>query len=728
MGITFSPTNQTFSLQTPGSTYAFCIHPRLRIPVHLHWGAAIGSPEDLVSLIDERSRPLSPDPFPDERVGSLDTLAQELPVAGTGDFRVPALIVRQTDGSRVIDLAYRAHRITPGKPPLPGLPATYVEDPGEADTLEIELEDAKVGLSVVMCYTAFRDHDAIARSLRVTNRGDAALDILSALSCSLDLPRADSRLLQLSGNWTRERFVEVHPLRPGLQAIDSRRGSSSHVHNPFLALLSPGATEDAGEVRGFSLVYSGNFVAQAEVNPLRTTRVSLGINPQDFSWRLEPGESFQTPEAVLVFSATGLGSMSRGYHRLYRQRLCRGKFRDRARPVVINNWEATYFDFDEDKLVRLASKAAGLGIETFVLDDGWFGRRDDDRSSLGDWTVNRRKLPSGLDGLGRKINELGLEFGLWFEPEMISPDSELYRAHPDWCLHVPGRKRTTGRHQLVLDLSRREICDYIISSLSAILASAPIRYVKWDMNRHLTEAGSTALPPERQMEVSHRHLLGVYRMMEELTAHFPDVLFEGCASGGGRFDPGMLYYMPQFWTSDNTDAITRLKIQHGTSVVYPWSTISAHVSAVPNHQMHRSTDLAARGHAAMTGAFGYELDLNVLTADEQEEVRGQIHLYKEVRSLLYGGDHYRLLSPFEGNEAAWMSVSPDQSEAVVVYFRILAEAVAPAITLRLRGLSPSARYRVNDSILGGDLLMNHGLPVPGLNGDFRSVMWRLRAV
>jgi alpha-galactosidase len=466
-------------------------------------------------------------------------------------------------------------------------------------------------------------------------------------------------------------------------------------------------------------VYSGNFLAQVEVDQFRTARVSMGINPFDFTWLLESGESFQTPEVVMVYSDQGLNGMSQTYHELYRTRLARGSFRDRERPILINNWEATYFDFNEEKIMNIARTAAELGIELFVLDDGWFGERDDDRRSLGDWTVNRRKLPNGLDGLAKQVNELGLQFGLWIEPEMVSPNSELYRKHPDWCLHVPNRPRSEGRNQLVLDYSRQDVCDYMIETISNVLASAPITYVKWDMNRHMTEVGSAALPPERQRETAHRYMLGLYRVMEEITSRFPHILFESCSGGGGRFDPGILYYMPQTWTSDNTDAVSRLKIQYGTSLVYPISVMGAHVSAVPNHQVGRMTSLTMRGHVSMSGNFGYELDITKLTETEKQIIKEQVAFYKDVRRLVQFGTFYRLLSPFEGNEAAWMFVSEDQSEALVAYFRVLAEANAPLSYLRLKGLDPNQDYEIEGlGVYGGDELMYAGVALPYRLGDF----------
>lgn len=726
MAIVFHPANKTFHLQANDTSYVMQI-VRSGYLAHLYWGKKIRHYRESNPL-QFFDRGFSPNPDPSDRTFSLDTLPQEYPAYGNTDFRTPAYQVQLENGSMISELRYKTHWIYKGKPKLEGLPATYVENENEAETLEILLEDQLIGLHVTLLYTVYEKWNVITRSVRFDNNGSECIKLLRALSMNVDFPHADYEWLHLPGAWARERAVERRPLVSGTQSVESRRGASSHQHNPFIALLQKGANEDYGEVYGFSLVYSGNFLAQIEVDQFRTARVSMGINPFDFTWLLEPGESFQTPEVVMVYSDRGLNGMSKIYHQLYRTRLARGVYRDRERPILINNWEATYFDFNEEKILRLAKTAAELGIELFVLDDGWFGKRDNDRSSLGDWFVNKQKLPNGLEGLAKNINQMGMQFGLWIEPEMVSVDSELYRNHPDWCLHVPNRPRSEGRNQLVLDYSRKEVCDYIIQVVSDVLASAPISYVKWDMNRHMTEIGSAALPPERQRETAHRYMLGLYRVMEEITSRFPHILFESCSGGGGRFDPGMLYYMPQTWTSDNTDAVSRLKIQYGTSLVYPISAMGAHVSAVPNHQVHRITSLEMRGHVAMSGNFGYELDLTKLSEEEKAIVKQQVAFYKDIRRLVQFGTFYRILSPFEGNETAWMFVAEDKSEAFVAYFRVLAEANAPLSFLRLKGLDPNKDYEITGSgeVYGGDELMYVGLNVPERRGDFISVIWHLK--
>jgi alpha-galactosidase len=727
MAIHYQSDDQIFHLQSNQTSYVFQLVKGF--PVHVYWGRAIRG-DQLARIVQYRERAsFSPTPFLDDHAISLDVIPLEYPAYGTGDFRHPAYQIQLPNGTTVTEAIYKQHRILSGKPKLEGLPATYVEQDTEADTLELQLLDPHSGLSIILTYTIFNELNAITRSVRFVNDGTRHLNLTRALSMSVDFHSADYDILHLSGAWARERDIERRALASGMQAIESRRGSSSHQQNPFIALLSKDANEDHGEVFGFSFVYSGSFVAQAEVDQFRTTRVSMGINPFDFQWLLQPGESFQTPEVVMVYSPSGIGSMSRTYHRLYRSRLTRGQFRDRTRPVLVNNWEATYFNFTADKIESIAKAGKELGIELFVLDDGWFGSRNSDNSSLGDWIVDHKKLPKGLEDLVQRVQSLNMQFGLWFEPEMVSPDSELYRQHPDWCLHVPDYRRTQGRQQLVLDFSRADVREAIYKMISTILKSAPITYVKWDMNRNMTEIGSALLPAARQKETAHRYMLGLYEVLEQITTEFPQILFESCSGGGGRFDPGMLYYMPQTWTSDNSDAVSRLKIQYGTSIVYPTSSMGAHVSAVPNHQVHRMSSLDMRGHVAMSGNFGYELDLTKFTEDEKHIVKQQIVLYKEIRQLVQFGDFYRLLSPFEGNETAWMIVSQDRREAFVAYFRVLAEPNEPITRLKLKGLDANNNYLIvdEDYTYAGDHLMYAGIAIPRLKGDFQSLIWRLKS-
>ena len=660
----------------------------------------------------------------------LEAIPQEYPGYGSTDLRSPSIELQFADGTTATDFRYDSHNIYLGKNKLNGLPSTYVEDEKEATTLELILVDSLKNVKLILSYSVFEEFDAITRSVKIINESNEEVKITRVLSANIDFRDSDYELIQLSGAWARERHIVRSKIRSGSQSIESRRGSSSHAQNPFMALVRKDTTEQNGDAYGFSLVYSGNFLANVEVDMYDNARAQIGINPFDFTWILEEGEEFTAPEAVLVYSNEGLTGMSHIYNCLYGKRLCRGEYRDKIRPILINNWEATYFDFNEIKIKEIAKEAKNLGIELFVLDDGWFGKRDDDNSSLGDWFVNEDKLKGGLNKLATQINEMGLQFGLWFEPEMVSPISELYKEHPDWCLHIPGRNRSEARRQLILDFSREDVCNYIIEKISEVLSSAPISYVKWDMNRNMSEIGSAKLPANRQREVAHRYMLGLYKVLEEITTRFPHVLFESCSGGGGRFDPGMLYYMPQTWTSDNTDAIERLKIQFGTSMVYPNASIGCHVSAVPNHQVDRITPIETRGVVAMSGNFGYELDITKLPECEKEIIKEQVKLYKEIRETIQFGKYYRLSSPFENNDAAWMYISKDCEEIIVSFVRTLAKPNPKFVSLKLVGLDENSDYEIlgENLIVGGDELMNIGLNVPELKGDYQAKMWRLKKV
>lgn len=731
MGIHYNSENKTFHLRAKDTSYVTGVL-RDGYLVHYYWGKGVNDYRHS-NYLQYLDRGFSGNPYDHrhDRTFSLDTLPQEYPQYGNTDFRKPAYQVQLENGSTITDLRYVDFKITKGKPALEGLPSTYAQQEEEAETLEILMEDSQIGLKVFLTYTVFEQFSAITRSVRFVNEGSQSIKLLSALSLSVDFRDADFDFLHLYGAHVKERFIARQPLRHGVQSVESTRGASSHQHNPFMALLRKDATEDWGDVYGFNFVYSGNFLAQAEVDQFSNTRVTMGINPFDFSWKLEKGESFQTPEAVMVYSSEGLGGMSRTFHELYRTRLARGTYRDQERPILVNNWEATYFDFNAEKIKDIAKVGHELGIELFVLDDGWFGKRDDDTTSLGDWFVDRNKLPEGLEQLGRDVNNMGMQFGLWFEPEMISVDSDLYREHPDWCLHVPNRSRSESRRQLILDFSRDDVCEEIIKRVCDILASAPISYVKWDMNRHMTEIGSALLPADRQRETAHRYMLGLYKVMDAITSSFPNILFESCSGGGGRFDPGILYYMPQTWASDNTDAVSRLKIQYGTSLVYPIVSMGAHVSAVPNHQVHRITSLKMRGDVAMSGNLGYELDLTQMTDEEKEIVKKQVADYKEIRGLIQFGDFYRLKSPFEGNVTSWLFTNKDKSEVIVFYFRVLDEPAAPITSIKLRGIDPAKQYVMvdTDQVFGGDELMYAGLSIPAeIKGDFQGVVWHFKAI
>lgn len=708
--IIFHKETKTFHLYNEEVSYIMCVLENGHMG-QLYYGKRIHDKSDFSYLIEKCSRPMTSYIFEGDRSFSLEHIRQEYPVYGTTDYRHPAIEILQENGSNISDFKYIGYEILKGKPILKGLPATYTESEEEAETLKVILKDSLTGAKLTLLYTIFSKGSAIARSAHICNEGEKVLHLQNMMSLSIDFPDKDYVWMQLSGAWSRERYIKNRVLEQGITAIDSMRGNSSHEHNPFMVLKRPDAGEMSGEVIGFSLVYSGNFRIQAEVDTHDVTRITVGINPDRFDWKLEPGEEFQTPEAVMVYSDAGLNKMSHTFHHLYAKRLARGYWRDRPRPILNNNWEATYFNFTEDRLVQIASKAKECGVELFVLDDGWFGQRNDDHAGLGDWVANPERLPNGIKGLAERIEAMGIKFGLWFEPEMTNKDSDLYRAHPDWILQTPGRNTSHGRYQYVLDFSRKEVVDHIYKMMAKILSEAKVSYIKWDMNRSITECYSATLPADRQGEVFHRYILGVYDLYERLTSEFPKVLFESCSSGGGRFDPGMLYYAPQGWTSDDSDAIERLKIQYGTSMCYPVSSMGSHVSVIPNHQVFRKTPLHTRANVAYFGTFGYELDLNSLTEEEIAQVKEQIIFMKKNRRLFQFGDFYRLKSPFEENETVWMVVSEDKKTAIVGYYRVLNGVNQPYSRVRLQGLNPDILYENvrNNTENFGDELMNFGL-------------------
>lgn len=653
---------------------------------------------------------------------SISVAPLEYPSAGAGDFRSPAYEIRTDSGMQTPSIKYVSHEIIKGKPPISGLPSVYTENDDEAQTLIITAADKDAGIEVLLFYTIFENLNVICRHAEIKNISRPFIYLNNAQSVSYDFPAGEYEYLHLEGAWAREKHAEVNPVHKGTQGFESRRGASGHTENPFIAFFEKGANEDFGNVYGISLVYSGNHKFNIEVGAYESVRVQAGINPFCFSYRLEKGESFTTPEAVTVYSENGFAKMSQTFHKLYRTRLCRGKYRDSARPILINNWEATYFNFNKDKLLSIADYAQKIGLELFVLDDGWFGKRDDDTTSLGDWFVNTEKLGCTISTLADEINKRGLKFGLWFEPEMISEKSELYKSHPEWAIHVPGVIPQVGRQQLILDYTRPEVRDYIVKAVSDVLSSANIEYVKWDMNRNMSDAYSQALPPERQGEFYHRYILGLYDVLERITGAFPNILFEGCSGGGGRNDPGMLYYMPQNWASDNTDATERLFIQHGGSFVYPASTVGSHVSAVPNHQIGRISSLSMRGTVAMNGAFGYELDLSKLSKDELAEMQTQVQTYKRIRDIVMTGDFYRLSDPNKSRYYAWMYVNEDKSKAVYYFVVKSAKPNREVVKIRLKGLDENARYDVGGRIYSGKTLMNYGLTSVGNELECDNIM------
>ena len=705
MPVIFDEERKIFKLDTAGSSYIFEIYEQGYL-VHLYYGAKI--PDTNVGAFIDKGFFASECPMNiniDNPRFSPDTAPLEFSGEGSGDLRASAIAVRNTDGNNVTDMRYVSHKIYPGKPAIDGLPALYVNDESEATTLEMLVRDSVTGVEAVLYYTVFEQYSAMTRSVKVINPTGSEVYLERIMSSCVDWDTHDFDMITLYGKWLKERSLERAPLTHIKQGIASKRGSSSHHHNPFAAIVDRDCNEDYGSAYGFNFVYSGNFIFEAEIDPFGGTRTVMGINPEGFEWTLGGGETFSAPEVVMVYSDKGLGEMSRIFHRLYMNHLVRGKWAHAVRPLLINNWEATGMDFTGDKLVTFAERAKELGIDMLVMDDGWFGRRDDDTSSLGDWIVNEEKLGGPLSGFIDRIKAFGLKFGIWFEPEMISRDSDLYRAHPDWCIHVPRREKSISRSQYVLDFSREEVRDYIYSLMRGILAENHIDYVKWDFNRYLSEVGSAGLPASRQKETFHRFVLGTYDILNRLTTDFPDLLLEGCASGGGRFDPGMLYYSPQIWCSDNTDPIERLSIQFGTSMCYPASAMGAHVSA------SRRAGYETKGNVALWGTFGYELDPNKFTEEDKEIIKAQINEYHKYHDIIHKGDLYRLITPDRNAyRVAWMFVSQDK-EAALVTSVVMRTPEDRTFYLKLKGLDPEKYYVEDESgeVYSGALLMNAGL-------------------
>lgn len=710
--------------------------------VHLYYGSPVGDMliTDRIVCVD---RGFSGNPYEAgmDKTFSLDTLPQEYTAYGNGDYRINGLEIEQADGSETADLKFESYEIRKGKYSLKGLPAMFARD-DEAETLEIVLLDRASGLKTHLLYGVFPHLDVITRAVRLENTGTAPVTVKKAMSVELDYEYRELDAVHFYGRHNMERQMERVHLGHGNWSVGSIRGTSSHHHNPFVILCDRNTEENHGDCYGYALAYSGNFSFETEVDQVGHTRVVMGIHPYHFSWKLKKGDIFETPEVIMAYSSEGFGKLSRIYHDAYRSNLIRSKYTEQPRPILVNNWEATYFDFDEEKILSIVKTAKSLGVELFVLDDGWFGERNDDTRSLGDWYPNLEKLPDGITGIAKRVEAEGMKFGLWFEPEMVNKNSHLYREHPDWILGDKGRKLSHGRNQYVLDFSRDEVVDAIFGQMYKVLSEAPISYVKWDMNRSMSEVYSTGVGSGDQGKVFHRYILGVYRLYDMLTKAFPKILFESCASGGGRFDPGLLYYAPQCWTSDDTDAVERCKIQYGTSLVYPVSSMGSHVSAVPNHQLLRNSSLEMRANVAYFGTFGYELDPNRLTEEEKEEVKEQIGFMKKYRRLIQFGTFYRLVSPFEGNEMAWMVVSEDQRNAMVGYYRILQTVNGPYRKIRLQGLDPDKIYHVSriEEDLYGDELLWYGLDVSdassgenreeynGRNGDYQSKLFLLRSI
>lgn len=724
MSITFEKTKQIFTIQTDHTTYQLQAD-RYGYLIHLYYGPRVEGEMDYLLTFSDHGFSGNPYDAGSDRTYSLDALPQEYPVQGNGDFRSVCLTVRGESGSASCDLRYKGYEISSGKYGIPGLPAVYAGDE-ECETLDIYLRDEVTGLAVTLRYGVLPRLDVITRSGIIRNEGENTVTLDRAQTVCLDFSYGNYDLIRFYGRHAMERNVQRSAIGHGATVIGSRRGTSSHQYNPFVIAAETGTTEDHGVCYGLSFVYSGNFKCEAEQDQYGQTRITMGLQDELFSYHLNPGSSFHVPEVILSCTGQGLARLSHQFHRLYRRNLCRGKYRDIPRPVLINNWEATYFDFNGEKIEEIARQAKELGVEMLVLDDGWYGNRNSDTCGLGDWYVNEKKLGQSLNSLVSRVNAMGLKFGIWIEPEMISEDSDLYREHPDWAFAVPGRKPVRSRDQLVLDFSRKEVVDGIFDQICRVLDGANIEYVKWDMNRSITDVYSAAAEANRQGEVLYDYMLGLYDFLERLVKRYPDLLLEGCSGGGGRFDAGMLYYSPQIWCSDNTDAMDRIQIQYGTSFGYPVSCVGAHVSAVPNHQTGRVTPMKTRGVVAMSGSFGYELDLNRITEEEKACVREQIQTFHRYWSVIHEGDYYRLTDPGDGvNPAAWEQVKQDGSEALLSVVTQGSHGNPTAFRVCLKGLKENAVYQDSDTgrFYHGSALMNGGIPVPQMSGDYQA--WQL---
>lgn len=736
MSIQVNASNRLFHLQTKHTSYVFHVIEDGSLG-QLYYGPKIPFKDDYANLNTREEHDCTNTRADEDVEFQAELLKQEYAGLGKGDYRYPAFQITYPNGSRTSEFQYRDYELKDGKARLTGLPSTFADDSNDSQTLTVKLADGDLELQ--LHYTVFADEDVIVRSTTFVNHGKTVF-LNRALSAQLDLPDANYDFIQFAGSWSRERHLHRSHLRPGTQSISSLRTASSHQENPFFMLARPHTDNNQGAVFGFNFVYSGNFLDSVEVDQFDTTRVLIGINPDEFGWKLNSGDSFQTPEVIFSYTDNGFNALSQQLGAFYAQHLINPHFAHQERPILINNWEATFMDFTEDKLMPIVERAKELGIEMFVLDDGWFGHRDDDRSSLGDWFVDEKKFNHGIAGFAKRVHDLDMKFGLWFEPEMISIDSKLYQTHPEWMIKTPGRGQTPGRHQFVLDMSRQEVVDYLFGLMSHIIQDAKLDYIKWDMNRNITEMYGADLPADQQLEFSHRYILGVYDLYDRLTKAFPDVLFESCASGGGRFDLGMMYYAPQAWCSDDTDAVERIKIQDGTSYGYTPSMWGAHVSAVPNDQVGRLTSIDMRAKVAYFGAFGYELDVTELSDEEQATIKQQVAFYKQYRKLFQFGTFYRLETPdTSDNVYGWETVSHDKQTAIGMRYQILNGANPAYIRYYFKGLDPERRYTVNDGseVFSGAELMNAGyfvprvmnrLQSPKVPSDFHADMFIVKAV
>ena len=729
MAAVFLEEEKIFKLDTRNTTYVIAVVDDEQFLGHVYYGKKLKEVH-LDGLLRIHENPFVPSRNNRDRVSFLDSFPMEYPAHGLGDYRESCINIRTEKGNVGLALSYVSHKITEGKDGLEGLPASFGKA-GECETLKILCEDKVTGLQVILQYGIFDEADVITRSVKVVNTGKEDLYLTKVYSACLDMDNKDFEAISLHGSWARERQIETVPVSHGKYSVESIRGESSHQDHPFLALKTKNADQENGEVYAMHFVYSGNFKAQVQSDQFDQVRMTMGIHPEDFTWKLKEGESFQAPETVLVYSAQGLGQMTRIFHDFYRNHLIRSEYKNQKRPILINNWEATYFDFDTDKLIAIAKQASALGIEMLVMDDGWFGNRCDDNRALGDWFVNEEKLKGGLKYLVDEVNKLGMKFGIWFEPEMISPDSDLYRAHPDYAIAIPGREPSLCRNQYVLDLTRKEVRDYAYECVAKILRSANIEYVKWDMNRQLSDIGSLELPADQMGELYHRYVLAVYEMQERMMTEFPHLLLENCSGGGARFDPGMLYYSPQIWCSDDTDAIERLKIQEGTALIYPLSTMGAHVSDCPNHTVGRVTPFETRGYVALAGTFGYELDVTKIPESDREQIPAQVAMYHKYNDLVREGDYYRIASYAENHYFdCYGVVSKNKKEALYTYVQVLNRPNYHSRRIYLKGLAAEKYYAIEgeDGTWSGEQLMNAGLLVQNPFGDFKGKLIHLTEV
>lgn len=724
MGIYFDKMSRTFTLHTKESTYQMQVDS-YGFLLHLYYGKKVNGCMDYLLTYADRGFSGNPYDAGEDRTYSLDALPQEFPCMGTGDYRSTALIVQNPDGSFGCDLRYKSHTIKAGKYCIPGLPAVYADE-GEAETLEILLEDAVSGLQVHLLYGVLPEGDIITRSVKLVNAGRGKLYLEKVQSACLDFLTGTYDLIQFYGRHCMERNFQRTPISHGSQSIGSRRGTSSHQYSPVMIIASSDATERSGSCYALNFVYSGGFRGEAERDQFNQTRILMGLQDETFRYPLEGQEVFWAPEVILSYSDQGYNKLSQNLHKCIRNHVCRGKYKTKIRPVLLNSWEASYFDFTGESICELAEHAAEAGIELLVMDDGWFGKRDDDNSGLGDWYVNEKKLGMSLEELIKRVNDKGLKFGIWVEPEMVNEDSDLYRQHPDWALTIPERRPVRARNQLVLDFSRQEVVDYIYGKICGILDQGNIEYIKWDMNRSISDVYSHAA--KEQGKVLYDYVKGLYDFLERIVKRYPDILLEGCSGGGGRFDAGMLYYTPQIWCSDNTDAVDRVHIQYGTSFGFPISAVGAHVSAVPNHQTGRKTPLSTRGTVAMAGTFGYELNLAELSPEEKLEIRRQIEEYHKYTPLIQNGLYYRLSNPYEEPVGAWAFVAEDGSEVLVQGIMLEIHGNMTANYVKLQGLKRESAYRdeISGRVYEGGALMEAGIPIPPAEGEFQTFQMLLK--